>query len=254
MTVTTPDSLAARSATPDRHPRNPLPALWRHRHLLRRLILNDALGKYRGSMFGICWSFLNPLLMLGVFTIAFGTIFRGAGFGVAMPERPLVLLIFCGMVVFGIFGETIGRACTAVVHQPNYVKKLVFPLEILPVVVVGSALFHALIGLVLLFLGQMLLGYLPSWRIVQLPLVLLPLLLWALGAGWFLASLGVFMRDVSHVMSVVTQALFFMTPVVFPFEALDPAPHPGAMAALVALGEPPQGGVGRGPLRAGLGG
>jgi lipopolysaccharide transport system permease protein len=201
---------------------DPVGTLFRHRHLAWRFAINDALGRYKGSALGLCWSFLNPLLMLGVFTIAFGTVFRGARFGAAdLPDRPAVLLIFCGMVVFAVFGEVLARAPGCIVGNPNFVKKVVFPLEILPVALVGSSLLHALIGLSILAVGALALGHPPSPTILLLPFVLLPLVLFTLGVGWFLASLGVFARDVGHVTGVASQALFFLTPVVFPFEAVE---------------------------------
>jgi len=210
---------------------DPIAALWRQRKLLRRFAVNDALGKYRGSLLGLCWSFLNPLLMLAVFTIAFGTVFRGAAFTNGLVERPVVLPIFCGMVVFGVFGEVLGRTPMCIVGQPNYVKKIVFPLEVLPTAILGSSLLHALIGLSILIVGQLALGFGLPWTAVLLPVVLLPLLLFALGTGFLLSSLGVYVRDIGHSIGVVSQALFFLTPVVYPFKAIeDGAP---AMAAVL---------------------
>ena len=149
--------------------------LWRRRQLLRRLVVNEALGKYRGSVLGMAWSFLNPLLMLAVFTIAFGSVFKGAAFQNGLPARPAVLPIFCGMVVFGIFGEALGRAPTAVLSQPNYVKKIVFPLELLPAAITGSALLHAGIGLCILVVGMLALGVVPGAAALLLPIVIVPI-------------------------------------------------------------------------------
>lgn len=204
---------------------DPLRTLLPHRRLLLRFTLNDALGRYKGSIFGIGWSFLNPLLMLAVFTIAFGTIFANATFArEGLPPRQPVLSIFCGMVVFAVFGEVLGRAPSAILAHPNYVKKVVFPLEILPVAIVGSSLLHAFIGLSILAAGTLLLGHALSWTFLLLPLVLLPLVLLALGFGWFLASLGVYVRDVAHTIGVISQALFFLTPVVYPFSLFESQP------------------------------
>ena len=207
-------------------PIEPLSTLWRHRKLVTRFARNDAIGRYRGSALGLTWSFLNPLLMLGVFTIVFSTVFARARFGgTGLPDRPAVLLIFCGMTVFGVFTEVLTRAPMVILGNPNYVKKVVFPLEILPLAMVGSALFHALIGLLILLVGCLALGYGLSWTVLLLPLVLAPLALLAAGVGWFFASLGIYARDVGHVMGVVAQALFFLTPVVFPFQVfVDNAP------------------------------
>jgi lipopolysaccharide transport system permease protein len=209
---------------------DPLRAIWPHRRLLLRFTLNDALGRYKGSVFGIGWSFLNPLLMLTVFTIAFGTVFANAAFArEGLPPREPVLSIFCGMIVFAVFGEVLGRAPAAVLGHPNYVKKVVFPLEILPVAIVGSSLLHAAIGLCILAVGTLALGHGLSWTFLLLPLILLPLVLLALGFGWLLASLGIYVRDVAHTIGVVSQALFFLTPVVYPFALFERAPHIAAV-------------------------
>ena len=204
---------------------DPVRTLLPHRRLVLRFTLNDALGRYKGSLLGIAWSFLNPLLMLAVFTLAFGTLFANATFArEGLPPRPPVLSIFCGMVVFAVFGEVLSRAPSAVLAHPNYVKKVVFPLEILPVSLVGSALLHAFIGLTILAAGTLALGNALSWTALLLPLVLLPLVLLALGVGWFLASLGVYVRDVAHTIGVVSQALFFLTPIVYPFSLFESRP------------------------------
>lgn len=228
MTAAPPKNLALSAAHAPSL--DPLHTLFPHRRLLLRFTINDALGRYRGSALGIAWSFLSPLLMLAVFTIAFGTIFANATFGrEGLPPREPVLSIFCGMIVFAVFGEVLSRAPSAILTHPNYVKKVVFPLEILPVAIVGSSLFHALIGLTILAIGTVLLGHGLSWTFLLLPIILLPLLLLALGVGWLLASLGVYVRDVAHTIGVVSQALFFLTPVVYPFSVFENAPRLAAV-------------------------
>lgn len=191
--------------------------LFQNWHLVRIFTLRDALGRYRGSLFGLGWSFLNPLLMLAVYTIAFGTIFQQADWAPpGAAKTPAVLAIFCGMITFGIFGEVLGRAPTLILGNPNYVKKVVFPLEILPVTVLGSALLHALIGFTILLIGQITLGSGLHGSLVWFPLVLIPLVLVALGVGYWFAALGVYVRDLGQSIAVVTQVFFFLTPIVFP--------------------------------------
>jgi lipopolysaccharide transport system permease protein len=123
----------------------------------------------------------------------------------------------------------LGRAPSSILAHPNYVKKVVFPLEILPVALIGSSLLHAAIGLAILAIGALALGESLSWTFLLLPLVLLPLVLLGLGVGWFLASLGVYVRDVAHSVGVVSQALFFLTPVVYPFSLFESAPRVAAV-------------------------
>ena len=184
-------------------------------HLVRIFTLRDALGRYRGSLLGLGWSFLNPLLMLAVYTFAFGRNEEGWA-PPGAPKAPAVLAIFCGMVTFAVFGEVLGRAPTLILGNPNYVKKVVFPLEILPVTVLGSALLHALIGFAILLLGQLTLGSGLHLAALCFPLVLVPLILLALGVGWWFAALGVYVRDLGQSIAVVTQVFFFLSPTVYP--------------------------------------
>lgn len=190
-------------------------ALLQNWHLVRIFTLRDALGRYRGSLLGLGWSFLNPLLMLAVYTVAFSVIFPSPKWGPG-EGAPAVLAIFCGMVTFGIFGEVLSRAPTLVLGNPNYVKKVVFPLEILPITVLGSALLHALIGFLILALGQVVLGSGLHATVLLLPFVLLPLVLLALGVGWTFAALGVYVRDLGQSVGVIAQVFFFLSPIVYP--------------------------------------
>lgn len=203
-------------------------ALHQNWHLVRIFTLRDALGRYRGSLLGLGWSFLNPLLMLAVYTVAFSKIFKSPVWG-PKGDTPAVLAIFCGMVTFGIFGEVLARAPTLILSNPNYVKKVVFPLEILPVTVLGSALLHALIGLGILLVGQLLIGSGLHFTILWLPVVLLPLVLIALGIGWTFAALGVFVRDLGQSVGVIAQVFFFLSPVVYPASQTAESPTTQAL-------------------------
>ena len=171
--------------------------------------------------------------MLGVFAIAFGALFRDAAFAPDLPHRPFVLPVFCGLIVFGLFSEVLTRSPTIVVGNPNYVKKVVFPIEILPPMILGSSIIHATIGIGILCIGQLALGYGLPWTVVLVPVVLLPLVILALGLSWFLASLGVYLRDLNHSMSVISQALFFLSPIVYPFSLIEKGSS--AVAAVLAL-------------------
>lgn len=194
---------------------------WRNRHLIVQLARRDILGRYRGSALGLLWSLVNPMLMLAVYTFVFSVVFR-----TRWPDAPVegrtffAVVLFAGMIVFGIFSECVQRAPAAIVNQPNFVKKVIFPLEILSWVTLLTALFHAgvslavLIGLMLLTLGSI------PWTIVLLPVVLLPLVAMCLGLGWFLAALGVYVRDVGQVVGVIVTALMFLSPMFYPSSAL----------------------------------
>ena len=197
-----------------------------HRDLIRQFTTREILGRYRGSQLGVAWSFLTPLLMLVVYTIVFGAIFQRSWSPLpGVPTRPagawadhleFALTVFCGLLVFNVFSECVSKAPNLVVHQPNYVKKVVFPLEILPVAALGSSLAHAAVGLVLLVGG--LAVFQPasfSPAMLWFPIVLAPLAMLCLGLGWILASLGVFVRDIEHPVGVAVTMLFFLSAIFY---------------------------------------
>ena len=193
---------------------------WRHRGLIVSLIRRDVLGRYRGSVMGVLWSFFNPLLMLAVYTFVFSVVF-GARWGVAAESKAdFALILFAGLLIFNVFAECVTRAPTMVLAHPNYVKKIVFPLEILPWVALGSALFHAAVSLGVWLLGFAVIRGLPPPTAACLPLVLAPLLLLVLGLMWLLAALGVYVRDISQVVGILTTTLMFLTPIFYPADAL----------------------------------
>jgi lipopolysaccharide transport system permease protein len=196
--------------------------LWAHRELIVQFTRREVQSRYRGSYLGIVWSFVTPLLMLAVYTFVFSVIFK-ARWGNQLSDESqagFALTLFTGLIAFGVFSETITRAPALIVGNPNYVKKVVFPLEILPVTVLGSAIINSLFSLAILLLAVLLVwGRLP-WTLALLPLMYLPLFLLSLGLAWFLASLGVFIRDIGQFIVVATQILFFLTPIFYPISAI----------------------------------
>ncbi len=180
------------------------------------------MGRYRGSLLGLTWSFLTPLLMLGVYSFVFVGVFRASWPGTAKGGGlEFALQVFAGLVVFNLFAEMTSRAPNLIVEQPNLVKKVIFPVELLTWVTVLSGLFHLLIGVVSLLLVLLLSrGGLPVTALA-LPLVLLPFLPFLLGLGWFLSALGVFVRDVGQVMTMVVSLSMFMSPVFYSLSTLD---------------------------------
>lgn len=202
--------------------------LWRscraHRELLHQLTRRNILGRYRGSFLGLLWSFLNPLLMLLVYSFVFGVLLRQS-WGDAGTGAPgeFALGLFAGLSLFNLFTETVTRAPSLILENANYVKKVVFPLEIFPVALVGEALFHGLISFSILFLGQLLLLHGLQGTVLFLPLVLVPVLVLALGLSLLLAALGVFVRDVGYAIMVVTTILLFMSAVFYPLHVVPAA-------------------------------
>lgn len=195
-------------------------SLWRNRSLIHASAKREVLGRYRGSALGLLWSFFNPLFMLTVYTFVFSVVFKarwGTGGG---SRTEFALLLFAGLIVFNLFAECINRAPGLVLANPNYVKKVVFPLEILPFVGVLSAAYHAAISLGVWLAAYLVLFGLPHITALLLPLVILPFALFILGLGWTLASLGVFLRDVSQVIGLVTTTLMFLSPIFYPASAL----------------------------------
>jgi len=202
-------------------PRKLLTSFWRNRQLIWQMSRREVVGRYRGSVFGLAWSFFNPVLMLMVYTFVFSVVFKarwGAGEGESKTQFAVVL--FVGMIVNGLFAEVLNRAPGLIQGNVNYVKKVVFPLEILPVVSMGAALFHSLVSLLVLLTAFAIFnGYL-HWTAIFAPLVLLPLVVLTLGLAWILASLGVFLRDVGQTIGIVTMVMMFLAPVFYPVTAV----------------------------------
>lgn len=198
--------------------------LWQHRELLWQFTLRNVELRHKGSHLGLVWSFLSPLLMLGLYVLVFGHIFGGS-FGVRATETAVeyALGIFFGLTLFHFVSEILGVAPAIIVGNPNFVKKVVFPLEILPAATVLGAIFHMLISLVLLLGGILLLGPGLSLQALWLPVIVLPILLLMLGACWFISALGVFFRDIGQIMQFLTMALMFAS-AVFYSAAKIPAP------------------------------
>lgn len=192
----------------------------RHRSLIATLVRRDIASRYRGSVLGVVWSLVNPLLMLVIYTFVFSTIF-GMRWG-AVSDNPLdfALMLFAGLLLFNFFAEAVNRAPGLVLGNPNLVKKLVFPLEIQAWVVVASGLFQAGISLLVL-LGAIVAirGEVPV-TIVLLPLVFIPLTLVALGLVWFVSALAVFLRDIGQVVGHVVVMSMFLSPLFYPIAAI----------------------------------
>lgn len=195
-------------------------SLVKNRSLLMGLVEREIIGRYRGSMMGLLWSFFNPLLMLAVYTFVFGVVFKARWIGGADSKVEFAMILFAGLIAFNLFSEGLLRGPSLIIGNANYVKKVIFPLEILPVVVLGSAVFHFLISFGAWLIFYFLLIGVPPVTIFELPLALLPLVLMSLGASWLLASLGVFLRDIGQIIGVLTMVLMYMTPIFYPVAAL----------------------------------
>lgn len=197
-------------------------SLWRNRQLIAQMTRREVVGRYKGSVMGLAWSFFNPVFMLIVYTFVFSEIFKGrwTDSGENESKTQFAVILFAGMIMLSLFSEILNRAPGLIVSNINYVKKVVFPIEILPVVSSGAALFHCFISLAVLATAFALFnGYL-HWTVVFIPFVLLPLIVLSTGIAWILASLGVFLRDVSQTIVIVTTVMTFLSPVFYPVTAV----------------------------------
>ena len=195
-------------------------SLWRNRSLIMASVRREVLGRYRGSVMGILWSFFNPLFMLLVFTFVFSVVFQARWGGGSGSKTEFAVVLFAGLMMFNLFSECINRAPSLILSNVIYVKKIVFPLEILPAVTLLSAAFHAAISLGVWFLAYILFFGMPHATVLLLPLIVLPFVMFIMGISWVLASLGVYLRDVSQVIGVITSVLMFLSPIFYPASAL----------------------------------
>jgi lipopolysaccharide transport system permease protein len=194
--------------------------LWQHRNLIMQMTRREVVGRYRGSIMGLAWSFFNPILMLVVYTFVFSVVFKARWGTEVESQTSFAIVLFVGMIVYGLFAEIANRAPGLILSNVNYVKKVIFPLEILPVIGMGAALFHALISFCVLLAAILLINGTLAWTAIFFPLVILPLLVSTLGIAWFLASVGVFVRDVGQTIGIFTTVLMFVSPVFYPISAL----------------------------------
>jgi lipopolysaccharide transport system permease protein len=190
--------------------------LWHQRELILQLSKREILSRYRGTYLGLFWSLLTPIFMLTVFTLVFGVIFQARWGLQEEGQLDFALVLFSGLIVFNVIAECMTRAPGLILSQPQYVKKVRFPLEVLPVTVLFSAVAHAVVSFSILVIALWLFRGVLNWTIVLTPLVLTPLLLLCLGIGWFLASFGVFFRDVNQIIGIATMAVMFLSPIFYP--------------------------------------
>lgn len=193
-----------------------------HAYLIWQMAKRDILGRYKGSVLGLGWSLLYPLLLLATYTFVFRLIFKARWPGMEDHPGNFALNLFAGLLLFNLFAEVVGRAPRLVLEQPNLVKRVIFPLQVLPWVGLAGALFHALLSMGVLLAGVLLVqGGLPLSALAT-PLIVLTLLPMLLCLGWLLAGFGVFLRDIGQMVAPVLNVMLFLTPVLYPASALPP--------------------------------
>ena len=207
-------------------PHHVFTVLWRERVLVAKLSAWEFQALYRTSLLGVLWALLNPLLSLSVYTFVFGLVLHVKWQQEVPNVNDFALILFAGLIFFYFFADCLTRSPGLMLENVNYIKKIIFPLEIMPWIVVVGSLIKAGVSLAILLVAIALLHGAPPWTAVFLPLVLAPIVLFALAASWFLASTGVFIRDLSQVVGPLVMLLLFISPVFYPVSALPAVLQP----------------------------
>ena len=189
----------------------PLKSIWRNRSLIRSMVRRDVAGRYAGSYAGAFWTVIHPLMMMLTYWFVFGFVLRARFEG----DSPFVLYFLAGMLPWLAFSEAAGRAPTIVLEHANFVKKLVFPLEILPVNLTAAGLFSQAFGFAIFLAGMLILGKQPTATAAWVPVLIVPQALFTLGVSWFLAAMGVFFRDLGQFIGFLLTVWFFTTPICY---------------------------------------
>jgi lipopolysaccharide transport system permease protein len=201
-------------------PKEMVGSFWRNRSLIKALVQREVIGRYRGSIFGLLWSFINPVFMLLVYTFVFSVVFKAKWGGGSDSKIEFALILFAGLIIFNLFAECINRAPSLILSNANYVKKVVFPLEIFPWVSLGTAIFHSLISLCVWLIAYIIFYGMPHLTVLLMPLIMLPFIFLIMGLSWGLSALGVYLRDISQLVGILTTALMFLSPIFYPITAL----------------------------------
>jgi lipopolysaccharide transport system permease protein len=220
--------MAVPTRTAFRRALGPVASVIRHRSLIAELSKRDVLGRYRGASFGLLWSLISPFLMLCVYTFAFGNVLgsRWPRPAETASEHSFTIILFVGLIVHGFFAECLSRSPSLITGNPSYVKRVVFPLEILPWPMVLSALFHMMMNIVVLVGLRLALEGTFSWTTLLLPVVILPLAVMMLGIGWLFAALGVYFRDIAQITGVLATAFLFTSSAIVPIQSVAPKFRP----------------------------
>jgi lipopolysaccharide transport system permease protein len=219
LVINSPENIQAVSLNPFQI----IAEVWQRRQLFRQLTKRSVQQRFRGSMLGIVWAILNPICMLLVYTFVFSIVLKvqwngqGSHFVFAMN-------LFCGLIVYGIFSESVGAASTQIVTNPSYVKKIVFPLELLPLASMGAAIIFNLFSLAILLACTQFFMHPLSIHLAALPVIWLPLFLLTAGLSLLVAALGVFLRDIGQLIVIILQIVFYLCPIVYPMQRLSQLP------------------------------
>ncbi|MDG9667318.1 ABC transporter permease [Hahella sp. CR1] len=195
-------------------------SIYKNWQLILQVTIQDVVGRYQGSFFGLAWSFFHPLLMLLVYTFVFSVVFQAKWGGAEQDKSQFALMLFVGLIVHAMFSEVLNRSPGIILSNVNYVKKVVFPLEILSVSALLASLFHCLISLFVLLVAIYVVNGSVHLTAPLVIVVLFPLAVLALGCSWVLSSLGVYVRDIGQAVGIMTSVLLFLAPIFFPLNAM----------------------------------
>lgn len=199
----------------------PFSLFFLNRGLIISMAKKDVIGRYKGSVLGIFWSFFTPLFMLGLYTFFFRFVFQAKWPDVGDTTSDYAVMLFAGLVVHAMAADMIGRSAGSIIGNANLVTKVVFPIAVLPWITLLSSLFHMLISMIVLVLFFLISGGTLQWTLLLLPIVLVPFIILFMGVGWFFAALGVYLRDIEQIMGTLITFLLFTSTVFF---SLDHAP------------------------------
>ena len=201
-------------------------SIYINRKLIAKLSSREIASRYKGSVIGLGWAIFNPVLMLAVYTFVFSVVFK-ARWGIEGGESRVdfALLMFTGLTLHGLLAEVLNRSPDLIIQNANYVKKVVFPIEILPIVTLLTALFHALISYFVLLLAFLAVNQVLHWTVILVPFIVIPLLLIVIGLSWMIASLGTFLRDIGQAVTIITLVMLFLAPVFYPLRAIPEQYH-----------------------------
>ncbi len=202
----------------------------RHRVLILRLAKREVSSRYRGSFLGLAWSVITPLVMLAIYTFVFSQVFKIRWGSLEQGMGEFALRLFAGLIVFNFFSENVTRAPNLILENTSFVKKVVFPLEILPITGTLSVLFNTLMSTLVLMLGILVVGKGLGLAVLYLVPLWASLLLTTWGISWFLAGLGVYLRDLKHMVATGVSILLFLSPIFYPVAAL-----PAGMQRIIYL-------------------
>jgi lipopolysaccharide transport system permease protein len=199
--------------------------LWVKRELIAHFTWREFVGRYRGAHFGLALSFVAPLFLLIIYTFVFGALYQQA------PTEKLgagsfAITLFSALVFYNFMNDAVGRASKLLVDNPNYITKVVFPVEILPVSLVGSSLLHFCVNILILLGGILLSSQEMHWTVILFPVVVFPLVLTSLGVCWFLAAVGVYFRDIASFVPPLMMALLFVSAIFFPVSSIPESYQP----------------------------